>query len=150
MATTITAYDHTWKLITTGGLDLGTSELRLRLVNSGYTFNAAHAQWDNGANNSTDPSYNELTTGGGYTAGGKQLLNPAVSASAIDYDDVTWSSLTATFRYVICVAVGTFGGVVNPVVFCLLPDNTPADTVSTGSNWTIVWNSTNKVFYRPT
>lgn len=149
MATTITFYNHAWKLITTAGLDLDTSELRLRLVNSGYTFNADHTQWDNGANDATDPSYSELATGNGYTAGGKQLSNPVVTATTIDYDDVVWTALTATFRYVVCVAVGTFGGVVNPVVFCLLPDNTPADTVSSGSNWTIAWNSTNKLFYKP-
>ncbi len=149
MASTITAYDHFWKLVTTGGLDLDAAEIRIRLVTSAYTFNAAHTQWDNGANDSTDPSFNEATTGNGYTTGGIQLVNPVITNSTIDYDDVVWSNLTKTFRYAIAVAVGTYGGVVNPVLFCFLPDSTPADVISTGSNYTIQWNSTDKLFYRP-
>jgi len=149
MASTITFYDQGWKLITTAGVDLDTIELRLRLVTSGYTFSAAHTLWDNGANDATDPSFSELTTTGGYTVGGKQLLTPVVTNSNVDYDDVTWTALTATFRHVICVAVGTYGGIVNPVIFRLLPNSDNTDVVSLGSNWSIIWNSTDKVFYRP-
>lgn len=142
-------YDHAWKLINTGGLDLDTSELRIRLVTSSYTFNAAHTQWDNGANDSTDPSYNELTTTGGYTVGGKQLTTPVVTNSNIDYDDLTWTSLTATFRQVICVAIGTFGGVTNPVVWRMLPNSDDTDVISVSTDWSINWNATNKLFYKP-
>lgn len=142
-------YDHSWKLINTGGLDLDTSELRIRLVTSGYTFNSAHTQWDNGANDSTDPSYNELTTTGGYTVGGKQLTTPIVTNSNIDYDDLTWTSLTATFRQVICVAVGTFSGVTNPVVWRMLPNSDDTDVISVSTDWSINWNTTNKLFYKP-
>lgn len=142
-------YNHAWKLINTGGLDLDTSELRIRLVTSSYTFNAAHTQWDNGANNSTDPSYNELTTTGGYTVGGKQLTTPVVTNSNIDYDDLTWTSLTATFRQVICVAIGTFGGVTNPVVWRMLPNSDDTDVISVSTDWSINWNATNKLFYKP-
>lgn len=149
MAATITAYDHLWKLTKTGGLNLETAELRVRMVTSGYVFNAAHTQWDNGADNSTDPSHNEVANGNGYTTGGIQLANAVVTNSAIDYDDLVWPNLTKTFRALVCVAVGTFGGVVNPVLFYLLPDSTPADIVSSGSNYTVVWNATNGVFYRP-
>lgn len=142
-------YDHAWKLINTGGLDLDTSELRIRLVTSSYTFNAAHTQWDNGANDSTDPSYNELTTTGGYTVGGKQLTTPVVTNSNIDYDDLKWTSLTATFRQVICVAIGTFGGVTNPVVWRMLPNSDDTDVISVSTDWSINWNATNKLFYKP-
>jgi hypothetical protein len=149
MASTITFYDQGWKLITTAGVDLDTIELRIRLVTSGYTFSASHTLWDNGANDATDPSFSELTTTGGYTVGGKQLLTPTVTNSNVDYADVTWTSLTATFRHCICVAVGTYGGLVNPVIFQLLPNSDNTDVVSLGSNWGIVWNSTNGLFYRP-
>ncbi len=149
MAATITWYTHAWRLVTTGGLDLDTSELRVRLVTSSYTFDAAHTQWDNGANDATDPSYSELTTTGGYTAGGKQLANPVVTATTIDFDDLTWTSLTATFRHAIGVAIGTFGGVVNPVIFRILPNSDNTDVISAGSDWKITWNDTNKVFYNP-
>lgn len=149
MAATMTWYDHGWKLIASGGVDLDTSELRLRLVTSGYTFDAAHTQWDNGANDATDPSYSELPTAGGYTVGGKVIETPTVTNSTVDYDDLVWTSLTATFRHAICVAIGTFGGVVNPVLFRLLPNSDNTDVVASGSNWTVQWHSTNKVFYRP-
>jgi len=142
-------YDHAWKLINTGGLDLDTSELRIRLVTSSYTFSSAHTQWDNGANDSTDPSYNELTTTGGYTVGGKQLTTPVVTNSNINYDNLTWTSLTATFRQVICVAVGTFGGVTNPVVWRMLPNSDDTDVISVSTDWSINWNATNKLFYKP-
>jgi hypothetical protein len=149
MASSITAYSHLWKLVTTGGLDLDTSEIRIRLVDSNYVFATGHTLWDNGANDATDPSHNELTTGSGYTAGGIQLVNPVVTNTTIDYDDVTWTALDRTFRAAIAVAVGSFGGVSNPVLFYLLFDTTPADIVSTGSNFSILWNATNKLFYQP-
>ena len=149
MASSITAYDHLWKLVTTGGLDLDTSEIRVRLVTSAYTFSAAHTLWDNSADDATDPSFNEVATGDGYTTGGIQLANPVVTNSTIDYDDLVWTALTKTFRHGIAVGIGTFGGVVNPVLFRILFDTAPADIVSTGSNFSIQWNAINKLFYRP-
>ena len=149
MASSITAYDHLWKLLLTGGLDLDTSEIRVRLVTSGYTFNAAHTLWDNSANDSTDPSHNEVSNGDGYATGGIQLTGASVTNSVIDYSDVTWTGLTKTFRAAIGVGVGTFGGVVNPVMFYILLDTTPADIVSTGSDYSILWNATDGLFYRP-
>jgi len=148
MAITITAYDHLWKLVATGGLDLDTSQIDLRLVTNSYTFSAAHTLWDNGEDDATDPSYNELPTATGYTAGGKTLANPVVTNSTIDFDDVVWTSLTATFRHAIAVGVGTFGGVVNPVLFDINLDTT-GDIISTAANYSIIWNATDKVIYRP-
>jgi hypothetical protein len=148
MASSITLYDHVWKLVTTGGLDLDTSTLKIRLVTSGYTFSAAHTAWDNGANNSTDPSFNEVANGSGYTTGGATLSSPAATNSNIDYADVTFSALTKTFRAAICVAVGTFGGVVDPLIFYLLCDTSPADIISNGSDYVIAWNETDKLFYK--
>lgn len=149
MASSITAYDHLWKLVTTGGLDLDTAEIRIRLVTSSYTFSAAHTQWDNGANDATDPSYNEVANGSGYTTGGVQLASPSADNDSIDFADVTWTALTKTFRGAVAVAIGTFGGVTNPVLFYALPDSTPADIVSSGSNYSLIWNATDGLFYRP-
>lgn len=149
MASAIFTYDHLWKLVATGGLDLDSSEIRVRLVASGYLFNTAHTQWDNGANNATDPSYNEVSNGNGYTTGGIQLTSPVVTNSKITYADLVWSALTKTFRAAVGVGVGTFGGVVDPVLFYYLPDSTPADVVSTGSNYAIRWSTTDGLIYRP-
>jgi len=149
MASSITAYDHLWKLLLTGGLDMDTSEIRIRLVTSGYTFSAAHTQWDNGANDATDPSYSEVSTGDGYTTGGIQLTGSVVTNSVIDFSDITWTGLTKTFRAAVGVGVGTFGGVVNPVLFYILLDTAPADIVSTGSDYSLQWNATDGLVYRP-
>ena len=149
MASSITAYTQLWALVTAGGLDLDTDEIRVRLVTSGYTFSAAHTTWDNGADDATDPSFSEASDGNGYTTGGIELAVASATASKVDYDDITWSALTKTFRAAIGVAIGTFGGVVNPVLFYYLPDSTPADIVSSGSDWSIQWDATNGLFYKP-
>lgn len=150
MASSITAYDHLWKLTKTSGLDLDTSPISVRLVTSGYVFSAAHTLWDNGLSDSTNPKYNEVAAGNGYTAGGIVLSGAVATNSKIDYADLTWFNLTKTFRAAVGVANGTFGGLVNPVLFYYLPDSTPADTASIGSNWVILWSDINGLFYRPT
>ena len=148
MAISITAYDQLWNLAQ-GGLNLKTSTLSVRLVTSGYTFNAAHTLWDNGANNSTDPSYNEVANGSGYSTGGIVLSGASANNSRITYNTATWTALTKTFRAAIVVGNGTFDTIVNPLLAYLLLDTTPADIVSSGSNYSIIWNATNGLFYRP-
>lgn len=142
MASTVTAYDHLWKLLLSGAVDLDTDTLKIALVTSAYTPSIAHDEW-------ADVSANEVSSGSGYTTGGETLANPVKTNSNIDYDDVTWSSLTKTFRYAVCYKSGSGGGLTNPLLFYLLLDSTPADVVSAGSNYTLQWHSTNKVFYRP-
>ncbi|MBK8184325.1 MAG: hypothetical protein IPK63_16170 [Candidatus Competibacteraceae bacterium] len=143
MATTITAYDHLWKLLNTGGIDLDTDTLKIALVTSSYTPSSAHTQW-------ADVSSYEVSTGSGYTTGGETIANPVATNSNIDYDDVIWTSLTKTFRYAVCYKLGSGGGLTNPLLFYSLLDTTPADIVNTGSNYTLSWNATDKLFYRPT
>lgn len=142
MAATITEYDKLWRLLVTGAVDLDTDTLKLALVTSSYTPSTAHNEW-------ADVSAHEVATGDGYTTGGATLTTPVVTDSTIDFDDVTWISLTKTFRYAICYKSGSGGGLTNPLLFYILLDSTPADVISTGSNYTVQWNATDKVFYRP-
>lgn len=142
MAATITAYDHLWKLLLTGAVDLDTDTIKVALVTSSYTPNTAHDEW-------ADVSANEVATGNGYTTGGATLANPTATNTTMDYDDVLWTSLTKTFRYGICYKSGSGGGLTNPLLFYVLFDSTPADIVSSGSNFTLQWHSTNKVLYKP-
>jgi len=142
MATTTTAYDHLWKLLSTGGIDLDTDTLKVALVTSSYTPNTAHDEW-------ADVSANEVATGNGYTTGGATLSNPVVTNNNIDYDDVVWTALTKNFRYAVIYKSGSGGGLTNPLICYLLLDSSPADVVSTGSNYSIQWNATDKLFYRP-
>lgn len=148
MVPTITWYDHAWRLVT-NGVNLQTATISLRLVTSGYVFDADHTLWDNGADDATDPSANEVAAGGGYTLGGKTLTGMVATNSTIDFDDVTWSSLTKTFRGVVAVLDGTHGALTDPLLFYLLPDSTPADIVSNGSDYSILWNADDGLFYRP-
>jgi len=141
MAASITAYDNLWKLLLTGGIDADTDTLKLALVTSSYTPSTAHDEW-------ADVSTYEVSPGSGYTTGGATLANPVVTTTTIDYDDVTWISLTKAFRYAVCYKSGSGGGLTNPLLFCVLLDTTPADIVSSGSNYSIQWNSTNKLFYK--
>lgn len=140
MAASITAYAHLWKLVTTGEIDLNSDTLKIALVTSAYTPSAAHTAW-------ADVSANEVASGNGYTTGGVALANPVATNSNIDYDDVAWTALTKTFRYAVCYKSGTGGGITNPLLFYILCDTTPADIVVSSSNWSIVWNSTYKLFY---
>ncbi len=142
MAASITAYDHLWKLIATGGIDLDTDTLKVALVTSSYTPSAAHTVW-------ADVSANEVATGAGYTTGGITLATPVATNSNIDYDDLVWTALTKTFRYAVCYKSGSGGGLTNPLLWYALLDTKPADVVSSGSNYTIQWNATDKLFYRP-
>lgn len=148
MATTIEFYDHAWKLIT-NGVNLQTASISVRLVTSGYTFSAAHTVWDNGANDATDPSFNEASNGSGYSTGGIILTGMTVTNSKISFDDVVWTSLTKTFRHVIGVVNGTVGALTDPLLFRILPDNAPADVISSGSNYSLFWDDTDGLFYRP-
>ncbi len=142
MASSITAYDHLWKLLLTGGIDLDTDTLKVALVTSSYTPSLAHDEW-------ADVSANEVATGDGYTTGGVTLSNPVVTNSTIDYNDLTWTALTKTFRYAVCYKSGSGGGITNPLLFYILLDTTPSDVISVGSNYSIVINEVNKLFYRP-
>lgn len=148
MASSFTAYDQLWSLAN-GDLDLKSDTLWVRLVTSSYTFDADHTEWDNGADDATDPSYNEVANGNGYTTGGIELSGETDDNDHITYDDVTWTALTKTFRAAILGATGTFGGVTNPVLGYLLLDTTPSDIVSNGSDYSILWNDTDGIFYRP-
>ncbi len=149
MASIILPYDHFWSLVTRQGLDMDDAQIRIRLVTSGYTYSDAHTQWDDGTDGASDPSAHEVSSGDGYATGGIQLVNPVGDVDSLSFDDVIWTSLTKTFRAAIGVAIGTYGGVVDPVLFYLLPDSTPADIVSNGSNYEIQWHDTDGLIYRP-
>jgi hypothetical protein len=158
MALEIYPADKLWDLVTHGGLNLSTAELRVRLLSSSFAPTITTGSddvdylmdtiWDTGGDDASDPSFNEVATGNGYTTGGIQLANFSASGSIITFDDVTWTSLTKTFRWAVGVAIGTFGGYVDPLIFAILPDATPADIISNGSDWSILWNESEGVFYR--
>ena len=137
MATTISKYNTATKMIM-GGIDLDTSTLKLALVTSTYVFNATHETW-------AEASSNEVATGNGYTTGGSALTSPTLVQAAgvctFDAADVTFAALTKTFRGGVVYAEGTFETVINPVLFYILFDSTPADRVIEAIDFVVKWNS---------
>lgn len=137
MATTISKYNTTTKLIM-GGIDLDTSTIKLALVTDAYVFDATDSVW-------ADASAAEVTTGAGYTTGGATLANPTLAQVAgvctFDADDITYTALTKTFRAAIIYAEGTFDTLVNPLLFYILFDDTPADKVIVAMDFVVKWNS---------
>ncbi len=149
MASSITWYDHAWQLIATKRVGLSIDTLKIALVTSSYTPNIAHTVWDPGTNNAADPSFNEVAAGSGYTAGGMTLASYVVTNSNIDCADPALTALTKTFRYGVCYANLTTCALTDPLLFYILFDTSTADIVMSGSNFSIVINATDKLFYRP-
>ena len=135
-------YSKFWRLRNTGGVDLDTDTLKIALVTSAYTPSLAHTQW-------ADVSANEVSSGSGYTTGGITLSGVTAADANIDFDDPVWTSLTKTFRYAVCYKSGSGGGYTNPLLFYVLLNSDPADIVSSGSNYSLIINATNKLFYNP-
>jgi hypothetical protein len=55
MASAIYWYDHSWKLITTGLVDLDSDTLKIALVTSSYTPSTSHTVWNPGTDDAADP-----------------------------------------------------------------------------------------------
>lgn len=95
----------------------------------------------------------EIAAGNGYTTGGAILTGLTITVgtmqvdgrmhrvSAWSADALTWSALTATFRYLVLYASGTLNGVTNPLISYILMDDTPADYSVNGVDLTINWNA---------
>lgn len=138
MASTTSKYDKLHKYLIDGTVDLDTNTIKVALVSSAYTFNAAHNVW-------ADVSANEVASGAGYTTGGIALASKVVSYAGplgkFLADNPVWTGLTKTFRYAVIYASGTLNGVVDPLLLCILLDNTPADIAAVGVDYSIQWNA---------
>lgn len=140
MSSTFTPYAHAQKILCGEG-NWTTNTIKVALITSGYTFNSTHTLFDNGSNDATNPSYNELAGGNGYTAGGA-TLTASKANTMLDANDVSWSfTADKTFRCAIIYISGTVESLSYPVLGHWLFDSTPADiTVPNGQNFTIVWH----------
>lgn len=131
MAITVSVYTHAHKILLDGTVDWLTDGIKLALVDSGYTYSASHTQRsDFSTYEEADASYAVATLAG------KTCTN-----TEMDANDVTYSSLSATFRYAILYANVTAGGLTDPVLSCFLLDDTPADVTVGGVDYTVTWNA---------
>lgn len=122
-------------------ISIAAQPITVALLTSTYTFSASH--------NVYGDLTNELTTTGGYTAGGLALsglsLVQASSVSNLDATDATWTASgggIAAFRYAVGYINATVNTIVKPLIFCI--DNNGADVPATTAPNTlsIVWNAT--------
>jgi hypothetical protein len=151
MASELTFYNKFKQYIMDGTLDLDANTIKLMLVTSAYTFDAEHDVLAD-VKASPDPEVVAIASpDNGYTAGGETLVSPTVSFTdspsqgIFDAEDISWMALTATFRYGILYASGTLNGIVDPLIACILFDNTPADVVVSGIDYVAQW-SANGIF----
>lgn len=91
MAVTFTKYTSFRDDLLAGNIDLANDTIKVALTSSSYTPSAAHEFFDD--------ITNELSTGGGYTAGGATIASPTISSGVFDAADTSWSSATFTARY---------------------------------------------------
>ncbi len=138
MASTVYIYDSFRQYVADGTIDLTAATVTLALVTSSYTYSAAHTVW-------ADASANEVANGAGYTTNGAALGSPTVtysgSTATFDASDVTWSSLTKTFRGGVLYLNDTVNAIVKPVILYILFDSTPADITISGADFTVAWNA---------
>ncbi|MDD4052343.1 MAG: hypothetical protein PHR28_10665 [candidate division Zixibacteria bacterium] len=148
MSSSFTLYASARKYILDGTIDLLTDPIKVALVTSDYTPDVAHDVLAD-VMASPDPEVVAVASpDNGYTDGGETLTGKTVtstdspSAGKFDAEDLTWSALTATFRYGIMYAEKSVGSpaIVNPLIGYILFDTTPVDIVMTGLDFTIPWS----------
>jgi hypothetical protein len=137
MPSTTTIYNPLRKYLLNGTIDLDTDPIYVALVANTYTVDAAHAAW-------ADVSTHEVAAGDGYTAGGQLLLNPvsnfAAAVGSWITDNPVWPALTKTFRYAVLYADVVRNSVTDPLICCILINNTPADIVVSAADYSLQWH----------
>lgn len=143
MAVVMTIYNPFKEYVNEGVIIFGTDTIKLALVASTYAINANHGIW-------ADVSADEVASGSGYTTGGASLTGVTWTRSGgtctLDANDVSFTTLTKTFRYGVLYANVTRNdpaavSIVNPLIAVIQFDDTPADVVVTATTWPVVWSS---------
>ena len=138
MASTITLVNSLRKYLGDGTIDWDSDTVKVAMLTSAYTLNAAHSVF-------ADVSANQVTAGGGYSAGGVALANKSVSltGAVAKYlaDPATWSALTKQYRWLAIYSEKTVNALTNPLIALILVDNTPADIVISGADYSVQWNA---------
>jgi len=140
-------YNLAKKQLLDGSLDLDTDDIRVMLVDSGYTANKDHDYVDGGG--ADDPVDHELS-GTGYTggyggSGRKALASRAVTeddtndAGKFDAADVTWSAINAgTAACAIVIKKGTAD---DTTAVLIAHYDTGFPVVTNGGDVTLQWNA---------
>jgi hypothetical protein len=95
-------YNQALADILSGAIDLDSNTLKIMLVDTGYTYDPDHQVVDNGGNDATDPSHNEIVATnytGGFAGAGRKTATLTVSKqdannrAVITIGDLTWTAL---------------------------------------------------------
>lgn len=117
-----------------GPMDLLSDTIKLTLHTSTYTPNQA-------TNEVKADATNELSTGGGYTAGGATLASKTYATSSLttsfDAADVTYTGFTGTFRYAV-IWDDTPTTPADPLIMYV---DTGGDQTLSATDLSFVWNS---------
>lgn len=148
MATTFSLYNSFLQYAQDGTVNLQDDDIKLCLVTSSYTFAATHDCLADVLGSPSCEVEAVASPDNGYTTGGETLgsktftLTDSPAGSAFDAADVEWTALTATFRYGILYADVARNGVTDPLIGCILYDDSPADVDLTGVNFKTIWAAT--------
>ena len=122
-------------------ISIAAQPITVALLTSTYTFSASH--------NVYGDLTNELTTTGGYTAGGQAVsgltYTQSSTVSNLAGSNVQWTASgggIAAFRYAAIYINATLNSVVKPLIAVI--DNNGADVPATTApnTLTVVWNAT--------
>ncbi len=136
--------DASYQSTTTLGsasISIASQPMKIALLTSSYTFASTHTVYAD--------LTNELTTSGGYTAGGASLANvtwvQSSTVTNLDADDVSWTASGGgipAWRYAVCYCTATLLTIVKPLLFILDNNGTDVAATASGSNLVITWNAT--------
>lgn len=139
MATTATAYGPFGQHLLKGEVNIATASIKVSLHSSTYVPNKDHEFFSSATNE---------VTGAGYTAGGKVIgslaaaYDSANDRSTLTGANVTWTGLTATYRYAV-IRLDTGNAATSPLVAWV---DFGADQAASGVDVTLQWDATG--FYR--
>ena len=129
MAITFTKYNSFKNNLLAGDIDLDTDTIKVALCTASYTPSTSHDFFND--------ITNELSTAGGYTAGGATIASPTISAGVFDAADTSWTSATFTCRYGILYK-STGDSATSPLIGYIDFDGNQSPSDQT---FKIVWNA---------
>lgn len=137
--------------ILTGSIDMDSNTLKIMLVDTGYTYDPDHQVVDNGANDATDPSFNEIVATnytGGYNGAGRKTATLTVSKqdannrAIITIGDLTWSALGGATNDTVGGAI-LIKEITNDASSRLIAFFDFTDTPTNGGDFTLDFDGTN-------
>lgn len=147
-------YGEGLKACLDGTIDVDTDTVKIMLVDTSYTYDADHQYIDNGADDSTDPSYNEISATnytGGYGGAGRKDATVTLSYDstndrvALIIGDLTWTTLGNGSNDTVAGAI-LVKEVTDDTASLLIAYFDPSNVTTNGSNYTLDFSATGNLF----